>query len=49
MNKGLFAWTAVVAGIMIALTELFSWPGAINYLWAVLVSVWGFIALGDSE
>lgn len=45
MNKGLFSWSAVVVGVLIALTELMSWSGSLNYLWALLVLIWGFIAM----
>ena len=40
MSKGLFAWSAIIVGVLIALTEFMSWPGTVNYLWAVLVLVW---------
>jgi hypothetical protein len=45
MNRLMFSWSAVVVGVLIALTEFMSWPGSVNYLWALLVLVWGFRAM----
>lgn len=45
MNKGMFAWTAVIVGVLIALTEAMSWSGTLNYVWAALVLIWGFMAM----
>ena len=46
MNKRFFNWSAVVVGVLIAATELMGWSGNLNYLWAVLVLIWGFVAMG---
>jgi hypothetical protein len=45
MSSGMFAWSAVLVGVLIALTELMSWSGTMNYVWALLVLVWGFMAM----
>jgi len=45
MNKKTMGWTAVVVGILIALTQGMGWSGSLNYLWAVLVVIWGFAGL----
>jgi len=46
LSKKTMGWTAVVVGILIALTEGMGWNGSWNYLWAVLVAVWGLMSLG---
>jgi hypothetical protein len=45
MSKGMMGWTAVVVGILIAATEFLGWNGNLNYLWAILVLVWGFMGM----
>jgi len=45
MNKKTMGWTAVVVGVLMALTEYLAWTGSWNYLWAVLVIVWGLMSL----
>lgn len=37
-------WAAIVLAILIALNQALAWPGALQYLWAVLVlivGIWG--------
>ncbi|MBI3334428.1 hypothetical protein HYZ97_02990 [Candidatus Pacearchaeota archaeon] len=46
VSKGVFGGSAIIVGVLIALTELLSWPAMLNYLWALLVLIWGFMALG---
>jgi len=39
-------WGAILVGVLIALTEyVSSWNSSLNYLWAVIVLIWGIIAL----
>ena len=49
MSKAVFAWSAIVVGILIALTEAMAWSGTLNYLWALLVLVWGFLAMSKKK
>ena len=41
----MMGYGAVLVGVLIALTEFMSWPGYLNYVWAVLVLAWGAMAL----
>ena len=41
MSKQMMGWGAIVVGVLIVLTELMGWRGDLNYLWAVLVLIWG--------
>lgn len=45
LSKSQMGWGAVVVGVLVALTEFMAWPGNLNYLWAVLVLVWGYLSL----
>ena len=45
LSKGMMGWGAVLVGVLIALNEYMAWSGNLNYLWAVIVLVWGFMAL----
>ena len=45
LSKGVMSWSAVVVAVLIALTQFMEWPGMLNYLWALLVLVWGFMAM----
>ena len=45
LSKGMMGWGAVLVGVLIALTQYMSWSGSLNYLWAVLVLLWGLAAL----
>ena len=38
-------WTAVVVGVLMLLTEWQQWNGNWNYLWGVLVLLWGGMSL----
>jgi len=46
MSKAFMVWSSVIVGILIALTEAMTWPGSLNYLWAILVIIWGFMCKG---
>ena len=41
MSKGMMGWGAVLVGVLIAATEYFGLSGNLNYLWALLVLIWG--------
>lgn len=43
MSKTFMVWSSVIVGILIALTEAMAWTGSLNYLWALLVIIWGFM------
>jgi len=45
LSKPVLGWGAILVGILIALTEYLAWSGNVNYLWAVLVLVWGIATL----
>jgi len=45
MDKKMMGGSAIVVGGLIALTEFMSWPAYLNYVWAVVVAVWGVMAL----
>ena len=45
MSKQMMGWGAVAVGVLIALTEYLGFRSDLNYLWAVLVLVWGIKAL----
>ena len=44
ISKKTMGWSAVLVGILMALTEYMSWNGNLHYLWALLVLVWGIMA-----
>ena len=44
-KKAKIGWTAVLVGVLIAVTEWQQWNGNWNYLWAVLVAAWGGMSL----
>jgi len=44
MSTKMMGWTAVVVGILMGLTEFMGWSGSLNYLWALLVLIWGFMS-----
>jgi len=45
MDKKMMGWVAIVVGVLIALNQYMTWNGNLNYLWAVLVLIWGIMAL----
>ena len=49
VSKMLLGLPAVVVGILIAATEALNLMGTLNYLWAVLVLLWGVMALAKKE
>ena len=44
VSKGIMGGGAVLVAILLAVTEVFAWPGYLNYIWAVLVLIWGIMA-----
>ncbi len=40
MNKNI-AWGSVGAGILVALTQYFGWPGYLMYIWATFAIICG--------
>jgi|TARA_B100000315_G_C14570631_1_gene585278 hypothetical protein len=45
LSKEVMGWGAVAVGVLMGLTEWQSWNGYLNYLWAVLVLLWGVSGL----
>jgi hypothetical protein len=45
LSKEVMSWGAVAVGVLMGLTELQDWNGNLNYLWAVLVLLWGVSGL----
>ena len=45
LSKKGMGWTAVAVGVLIAVNESMGWDGNWNYLWAVLVALWGLMNL----
>ena len=45
-SKGVMGWGAVLVAVLLALTQAMGWPGYLNYIWAVLVLIWGFSCFG---
>jgi hypothetical protein len=45
LSKKGMGWTAVAVGVLIAVGEGTGWNGNLNYLWAVLVALWGLMSL----
>jgi len=43
-SKQVMGWGVVIVGVLIGLTEFMGWSGSLNYLWAVLVLIWGFMS-----
>lgn len=44
LSKSVMGWGAVIVAILMALTQALSWTGSLNYLWAALVLIWGFLS-----
>lgn len=44
LSKSMMGWGAVIVGVLMAATEYLAWSGSLNYLWAVLVLLWGLSA-----
>lgn len=34
---------AILAAVLIALTELLNWPGYLQYVWALLIAIWAIV------
>lgn len=49
MSKTMMGVPAVVVGILIAATQYLSLPGYLQYVWALLVLLWGIIALASKK
>jgi UDP-N-acetylmuramyl pentapeptide phosphotransferase/UDP-N-acetylglucosamine-1-phosphate transferase len=45
MSKGVMGGGAILVGILIALTTYMEWPDYLQYIWAVLVLLWGVLWL----
>ncbi|MBI2057364.1 MAG: hypothetical protein HYT63_00030 [Candidatus Yanofskybacteria bacterium] len=44
MSKKTMGWGAVLVAVLIAATQYFNLSANLNYLWALLVLVWGLKA-----
>ena len=44
VSKSVMGGGAILVGILIAITEWKALAGNLNYLWAVLVLIWGIMA-----
>ncbi len=44
MSKGLMGGGAIVLAILIALTQATGLTDSLQYIWAILVLVWGFMS-----
>lgn len=45
LSKAVLGWSAVLDGVLIALTQYMGWNASLHYLWAVLAVVWGFLIM----
>lgn len=45
MSKSTMGWGAVIVAVLIAGTQYLGWSGNLNYLWALVVLVWGLKAM----
>ena len=43
-SKGVMGGGAIIVAILIALTTYMTWPGYLNYIWAVIVLLWGLMS-----
>lgn len=43
--KEIIGGWAIVVGVLIAFTKFMQWPDSLNYLWAVLVLIFGILWL----
>jgi len=43
-SKSMMGWGAVLVGVLIAATTFLEWNTNLNYLWSLLVLIWGFAA-----
>jgi len=43
-SKKMMGWGVVIVAILIALTQAANWSGSLQYLWALLVLIWGFMS-----
>ncbi len=44
-SKMFVGWAAIVDGVLIALNQLLTWPGGLQYLWAVIAVILGIWVL----
>ncbi len=49
LSKTVMGVPAVVVGLLIALTQYMGLPGYLQYVWAVLVLLWGVLALSSKK
>lgn len=45
LSKQYMAWGAIVVSVLITATEFLALPNWLNYVWALLVLLWGVLAL----
>jgi len=45
MDKKMMGGGAILVAVLMALTEYMSWPGYLNYIWAIAVAAWGLMYL----
>ena len=44
-SKQYLGWGAVLLAVVMAVAEYMGSPSSLVYLWALIVAVWGFLAL----
>lgn len=44
-TKNLLGWSEIVLAILITLNQALTWPGSLQYLWAILVVIFGIWTL----
>ena len=47
MNKTIMGAGAIIMAILVALTTLLEWPNYLQYIWALIVLIWGIISLAQ--
>lgn len=45
MSKGMMGGGAIIMAILIALTQGLNWAGWLQYIWAIIVLIWGLMSL----
>ncbi len=43
LSKTIMGSGAILMAIVVALTNLLSWPNYLQYIWAVVIAIWGII------
>ena len=44
VSKTIMGGGTVLVAILLVLTTLLNWPSSLNYVWAVLVLIWGIMS-----